>query len=162
MPQISICRSPKTEPPEPLETRTLVVQTHFDEGQVVYGGFSGNAAAGQMTRLGATDVWYKTYVFRNDARFTYQFSPNDSLLPYRLDPKDTAGLLKRFATMTPDPLNPREVQQGATFSFVELAAAPPQPWIHPVDNPPRGAVQRMRLHSAILNNERGGLGLHSA
>src|SRR5215831_1304088 len=32
MPQISICRSPKTEPPEPLETRTLVVRRIFDEG----------------------------------------------------------------------------------------------------------------------------------
>src|SRR5215469_10124795 len=33
MPQISICRSPETEPPEPLETRTLVVRRIFDEGQ---------------------------------------------------------------------------------------------------------------------------------
>src|SRR5215469_1668723 len=32
MPQISICRSPETEPPEPLETRTLVVRRIFDEG----------------------------------------------------------------------------------------------------------------------------------
>src|SRR5215471_1913381 len=35
MPEISICRSPETEPPEPLETRTLVVRRIFDEGQVV-------------------------------------------------------------------------------------------------------------------------------
>ena len=34
MPQISICRSPQTEPPEPLETRALVVRRIFDEGQV--------------------------------------------------------------------------------------------------------------------------------
>src|SRR5215469_4813610 len=33
MPQISICGSPETEPPEPLETRTLVVRRIFDEGQ---------------------------------------------------------------------------------------------------------------------------------
>jgi hypothetical protein len=32
MPQISICGSPETEPPEPLETRTLVVRRIFDEG----------------------------------------------------------------------------------------------------------------------------------
>src|SRR5215472_10554153 len=36
MPQISICRSPETEPPEPLETRTLVVRRIFDEGQPPY------------------------------------------------------------------------------------------------------------------------------
>jgi hypothetical protein len=34
MPQISICRSPETEPPERLETRALVVRRIFDEGQV--------------------------------------------------------------------------------------------------------------------------------
>src|SRR6516165_3166162 len=33
MPQISICRSPETAPPEPLETRALVVRRIFDEGQ---------------------------------------------------------------------------------------------------------------------------------
>src|SRR5262252_7593602 len=36
MPQISICRSPETEPPEPLETRTLVLRRIFDEGQPQY------------------------------------------------------------------------------------------------------------------------------
>src|SRR5215471_11080040 len=35
MPQISICGSPETEPPEPLETRTLVVRRIFDEGQEI-------------------------------------------------------------------------------------------------------------------------------
>jgi hypothetical protein len=35
MPQIAICGSPETEPPEPLETRTLVVRRIFDEGQDV-------------------------------------------------------------------------------------------------------------------------------
>jgi len=34
MPQIAICGYPETEPPEPLETRTLVVRRIFDEGQV--------------------------------------------------------------------------------------------------------------------------------
>src|SRR5215471_21290632 len=38
MPQISICRSPETEPPEPLETRTLVVGRIFDEGHRGIGG----------------------------------------------------------------------------------------------------------------------------
>jgi hypothetical protein len=33
MPQISICSSPETEPPEPLETRALVVRRIFDEGK---------------------------------------------------------------------------------------------------------------------------------
>jgi hypothetical protein len=42
MPQISICGSPETEPPEPLETRTLVVRRIFDEGQAYKSSESGN------------------------------------------------------------------------------------------------------------------------
>ena len=43
MSQISICGSPETEPPEPLETRTLVVRRIFDEGQ---DQFRGSCSAG--------------------------------------------------------------------------------------------------------------------
>jgi enterochelin esterase-like enzyme len=137
---------------------TFVWQAKDDTRNVVlFGGVAGiDLAANQLTRLGVTDVWYKTYKVRNDARFTYQFSPNDSLEPLeKLDPKDTAGMMKRFSTMRPDPLNPRRFQQGPTpSSYVEMPGAPPQPWIVPVDNPPKGTVEQKRLRSAILNNER--------
>ncbi len=126
---------------------------------VIFGGFTlSDLAANQMTRLGTTDLWYKTYRFRNDARFMYELSPNDSLQsPDKLDPKDTVGARKRFSTLQSDPLNPHRIQQGPTppgSSYVELPGAPPQPWIAPVDNVPKGTVEVKRLHSAILNNER--------
>jgi enterochelin esterase-like enzyme len=124
---------------------------------VLIGGVAGiDPAANQLTRLAATDVWYKTYKVRNDARFTYQFSVNDTLEPLdKLDPKDTAGMTKRFSTVRRDPLNPRKFQQGPTpSSYVELPGAPAQAWIAPVGDPPKGNVEMKTLHSAILNNDR--------
>ncbi len=54
-----------------------------------------DSAATQMSRLGSTDLWYKTYAVRNDARFTYQFSLNDLQQRFdKLDPKDIAGWIK--------------------------------------------------------------------
>ncbi len=61
-----------------------------------------------MARLRDTDLWLKTYRVRNDARFTYSLSVNDSLIPLtRLDPEDTKALMQRFASFKADPLNPR-------------------------------------------------------
>jgi enterochelin esterase-like enzyme len=137
---------------------TFVWQAKDDTRNVVlFGGVAGtDLAANQLTRLGATDVWYRTYKVRNDARFMYQFSPNDTLEPLdKLDPKDMAGMIKRFSTMKPDPLNTHLFRQGPSpSSYVELPAAPPQPWIVPVDSPPKGKVELKTLRSTILNNER--------
>ena len=36
----------------------------------------------QLTRLAATDVWYRSYSLPSEARFYYQFSPDDSLVPF--------------------------------------------------------------------------------
>ena len=68
----------------------------------------------QLERLGTTDVWFRTYEIRNDARFTYKLSENDSMVSL-IAPE-------RRSTAVRDPLNPR-VSIG--FSFVELAGAPP-------------------------------------
>jgi enterochelin esterase-like enzyme len=156
--EIARNHAPLVEPNPADDRSSLVWQAKAETRNViVVGGVAGiDVAANQMTHLGATDVWYKTYIVRNDARFTYQFSPNDSLQPLdKLDPKDIAGMMKRLSTMGPDPLNPRKFQQGPTpSSYVELPAAPPQPWIEQVDNPPKGTVAQKKLRSNILNNER--------
>ena len=46
---------------------------------VVFDGIAGFDAKDQMIHLAGTDVWYKSYRVRNDARFAYNLSPNDSL-----------------------------------------------------------------------------------
>src|SRR5260370_32107481 len=43
---------------------------------LIFGGFTlSDLAANQMIRLGATDLWYKTYRLRNDARFIMSSLP---------------------------------------------------------------------------------------
>src|SRR5262249_21399615 len=54
-----------------------------------------------MARLPGTDVWYKSYRFRKDARFVYLISANDSLTPFAVENSDTDWL----STLIPDPLN---------------------------------------------------------
>src|SRR5260370_7150824 len=102
---------------------------------------------GQLVRLRDTVLWYKTYVMRDDAGFTYAFSPNDSLVPFQP---------QRLANAKNDPLNPHH---GAGLdmpqaSLVELSEAPRQPWIKQRPGLPGGKIEERKLKSALLNNER--------
>jgi enterochelin esterase family protein len=122
------------------------------ENVVVVLGLAGlDYRRNQMARLLDTDIWYKSYRSRMDARFTYLLSPNDALVPVA-DAEDREA---RIATWQPDPLNPHTYE--APFpktSVVELPGAPPQPWITPQPGVPKGQIERCRLRSDILNNER--------
>ena len=59
----------------------------------------------QMTNIPETNVWYRTYDVRNDARFTYSLSENDPLA-FFTDPA-------RKSNSKADPLNPRKFSTGA-------------------------------------------------
>src|SRR5579859_8088400 len=76
----------------------------------------------QLTRLGNTDVWYKTYSVRNDMRLGYSFMPNP----------DQESLNNPSAGIA-DPLNPMTAPQAPYMgkSVLELPGAPPQPWVAP-------------------------------
>lgn len=106
----------------------------------------------QMARLDGTDLWYRTYRFRDDARFPYQLSPNDALT---LLPGLSADQARaRLATVRPDPLNPRRWDdRDGPASLVELPNAPAQPWIaeRPV---PHGRVSEVAFESIVLGNSR--------
>ena len=41
----------------------------------------GDRENGEMERLLDTNVWYRTTIVRRNARVTYSFTPNDSILP---------------------------------------------------------------------------------
>src|SRR5260370_39399051 len=102
---------------------------------------------GQLVRLQDTDVWYKTYLLRDDASFTYAFSPNDSLVPFQP---------QRLANAKSDPLNPHhgaglEMPQA---SVVELSAAPNQSRIKKQPGGPEGKMEERKFKSALLSNER--------
>lgn len=103
----------------------------------------------QLSRLPGTDLWYKSYRLRNDARVTYQFSPNDSLVPpSKLKPEEQEKLAQNYR---PDPLNPLRVGEE---SLAELPAAPPQPWVKKRPGVPEGKLEELPFKSSILNNER--------
>src|SRR5215472_10111143 len=64
MPQISICGSPETEPPEPVETRTLVVRRIFDEGQGLLHSLhhqARNAAGNSLTAIYSAETSCSTW-----------------------------------------------------------------------------------------------------
>ncbi len=72
-----------------------------------------NPANSELRRLAQTDARFRTYEVRNDARFTYTLSKNDSM------ELCTASL--RASVTVRDPLNPRT---SIGFSYVELPSAP--------------------------------------
>ena len=103
-----------------------------------------------LSRLPGTDVWYRTVRVRSDARFTYRFSVNDSLVPAE-EEKNPAT---REATFQPDPLNPRHASGPTSASLVELPNAPPQPWIQPRPGAPTGQLTKVPFPSQVLGNQR--------
>jgi hypothetical protein len=78
MPQISICGSPETEPPEPLETRTLVVRRIFDEGTAGFAGERQRPKCG--TGSSAHDFRRDELPTRFAAEFPPQFTTPDLML----------------------------------------------------------------------------------
>jgi enterochelin esterase-like enzyme len=123
---------------------------------VVFGGVAGtDINENQMTRLLDTDLWYKTYKVRDDARFSYSLSLNDSLVPFeRIDLKDQKAVNQRISTFKTDPLNPKTYLGLPPTSLVELPGAPPQPWTKRSPDVPAGKIEEKKLKSAILGNER--------
>lgn len=106
----------------------------------------------QMTRMADTDLWYKTYRVRDDARFPYQLSVNDSLIPFY-----TEARAKQPTKFQSDPLNPRQYDffKPTIYSVVELPAAPSLALItRPPDVPKSQGGRIDRFASRILKNER--------
>jgi len=103
---------------------------------------------GQLNRLSDTDIWFKSYVIRSDARITYVFSPNDSLVP--------EDMQKRRANIQPDPLNPKRGfgLESPDASILELPGLPPPTWTKKRPDAPIGKVEERRFKSILLNNER--------
>lgn len=91
-----------------------------------------------MTPLPASDVWFKTRVMRSDTRTTYQLAPTPpadptSPIPYQLDPLNPHQSIVFLA----------EDGNHIRFSYLELPAAPAQPW--KASTAPKGTVQLYHL-----------------
>jgi enterochelin esterase family protein len=111
---------------------------------------------GRMQRLADSDLWYKTYRLRDDARLLYALVTNDPLTDWSKLTPDEAR--QRSAAMRPDPLNTAQHgpknDGGYRQSILELPKAPPQLWIERRPKVPSGALTNTRFKSEILRNER--------
>jgi enterochelin esterase-like enzyme len=105
-----------------------------------------------LTRLGNTDLWYRTERIANDARFVYTFQINWPAEP----PKGTDEQMKllKYCPFHTDPTNPRTAKGPPRGSVVELSEAPPQPWLQPVAGVAKGTLSVRTLDSRILNQKR--------
>jgi len=122
-----------------------------------------NVADNPFSLLSGTNVWYRSYVIRRDARFTYMLGANVDLSPQ--DPANSGELFRRLRVFGLDSLNPlRDPPPGDPIpkrlppfyqhSAVELPGAPPQPWVARRPGVPAGKVEKFKLASTLLKNER--------
>jgi len=116
-----------------------------------------NIADQQLLRLAGTDVWYRSHRLPSVAQFYYQFSPDDSLVPFE-DEKDWGVRGKNFIA---DPLNPKGIVIGATqhFSFAVLPGAPKIAAYEDRPDVPRGRFEpggrgAFQIQSNALGNHR--------
>jgi len=105
-----------------------------------------------MQRVAETNTWFKTYRMRNDARMTYRFAVNDSLVPFEKE-KNFLGRMKSWKT---DPENSRnfDIGFGIVASVLELPGAPSDKWTHDSNIPNKGNVIKSEFHSEILHDGR--------
>ena len=125
---------------------------------VIFDGVAGFDAKDQMLHLEGSDVWYKTYRVRNDARFAYNLSPNDSLQPFDQVKGDEA-MRDRLGMLKIDPLNPHRCPTtfgayGAESSYVALPDAPHIVWNLPAAESRKGKVTEAAIHSEYLKGEK--------
>jgi enterochelin esterase-like enzyme len=122
-------------------------------GVMLLGSLSNDAP---LARLGATDVWYRSYKVRRDARFTYRLAPVTA--PIHLDPNGPYYDRQAVrATAGIDPRNPhRHPPTGeALLSVVELPDAPPKTWSVRRPGTPAGQIGREEsFRSASLGGSR--------
>jgi enterochelin esterase family protein len=127
---------------------------------VILDGVAGFDAKDRMTRLADSDVWFKTYKVRSDARFAYNLSPNDTLESFDdIKAGDNDAMQKRLAMFQIDPLNPRRCPttfgpHTAESSFVELPDAPPLVWNAPAAVDTRGKIETASIQSDFLEVEK--------
>jgi enterochelin esterase-like enzyme len=105
-----------------------------------------------LQNLSGTDVWYKTYRMRNDARMSYRFAVNDTLVPFDREP----NFFARMKTWRTDPGNPRQfdVGMGITASVLELPGAPSDKWTRKSETAPQGLLMKYEFSSELLHNQR--------
>lgn len=106
-----------------------------------------------LARIPGTDVWYRSYPARADARFVYELSVNDNLIPF----DQVTDWRARTATFRRDPFNAR-VFEAAIFgrgqSYVEGPRAPREEWIAERPGVAKGRLEKTTFESKLLGTTR--------
>lgn len=132
----------------------LYKDNNAQENVLIFGSVPGYSYLDNlMDKLQGTDIWFKTYMVRNDVKFKYKFLPN-----YQ---PDIRNVYKNSIT---DPLNPNKIVsikdeedpegEEYVYSFVRLLNTKPDIWTVFNKNINRGKLNMNRFHSEILNNTR--------
>ena len=105
-----------------------------------------------MRNVPGTDVWFKTYRMRKDARLSYRFAVNDTLVPFDQD-KNFFARMKSWQT---DPWNAQQFDMGGGImaSVLELPDAPSDKWTRVSDTVPKGNTAKYEFRSDLLHNQR--------
>lgn len=102
-------------------------------------------------RIPGTGIWYRTYLFRDDARFMYMLSVNDPLTPWDVQGPERR---KRYAGVRTDPLNRYVTNDPRSASYVSLPRAPSDRWIEDRAGVAHGELQTHDLPSVALSGKR--------
>lgn len=108
----------------------------------------------ELERLGASDVWFRSFAVPADTRLSYRLAPDVPDLPEDARERRVAIL----ATAAADPLNRHPWPADAPDDFnresvLELPDAPPQPFVAE-RGAPKGTLTRFPLSSERLGNTR--------
>ncbi|MFL5617570.1 MAG: alpha/beta hydrolase [Gemmatimonadaceae bacterium] len=106
-----------------------------------------------LTRIAGTNVWYRSYEARADARFAYELSVNDNLVPF----DSVTDWDARSATFHKDPFNKRIYEAtifGRDVSYAEGPRAPREEWIEARPGAPKGRVEQTTFESKVLGTTR--------
>ncbi|MFI5307149.1 MAG: enterochelin esterase domain-containing protein, partial [Polyangiales bacterium] len=143
--------------PDHVLVTFLLRGTCATRNAVVVGGPAGfDTPQNGMQRLGATDLWFRSYRVARGVRCLYDLSENDSLTPLWAT-SDHAAVV---ALWKPDTLNPRRCTiiegegQVYTRSLLELPDAPLLRESRPVPETTRGELRRHHFESKHLGNTR--------
>ena len=123
-----------------------------------YGLCSYEPKMDQLYRLPNTDIFYRTYVFPNDLKTIYCFSPNDSLVNLADNDLYSGNVLPMVENWQPDSFNPEFYtipgwlilgEQEKTFSLLKLPCASDSAWAETEINSASG---QMSQHTVKGNN----------
>lgn len=151
--EIAASGAPLIEPVDAAHDRVTFLWRGAQRNVRLFGSPSSDHAP--LARLGTSDVWYRSFVLARSARLSYKLAPDVPDLPA----SDTARRRAILATAQADPLNPKAYPARGADAFqyssvLELAGAPPQPWVAPRPGVPAGTVEAKALRSRILGNTR--------